>query len=57
MPTTHHPGEAWMRSLSRPFVMTATSTSNQPLISLFEAQGFSVLDHHGEMSRVRKALD
>lgn len=57
MPTTHHPGEAWMRSLQRPFVMTATSTSNQPLISLFEAHGFWVLDHHGEMSRVRKALD
>lgn len=50
-------GEAWMRSLGLPAAMTATSRTNQPLIGLFEDHGFAVHDHHGEMLRLRKALD
>lgn len=49
-------GEAWMRNLSLPTAMTATSTRNAPLIALFEEHGFSVHDHHGEMLRLRKPL-
>lgn len=49
-------GEAWMRSLGLPAAMTATSTTNAPLISLFEEQRFVVHDHHGEMLRLRKPL-
>lgn len=49
-------GEAWMRSLSLPTAMTATSTTNAPLIALFEGHGFAVHDHHGEMLRLKKPL-